>query len=139
MEKSINVRKTVFLYFTALFVLAVISYSLYSFITAVITLSDPDGWDGYTVATSFALGNGSKENPYIIQDASEYVYFQQLIEGDNSNSYSNLYYKLGNDINFNGNAIKPIGVVLEDEEKIFTGNLDGAGYSLSNFKINIIS
>ena len=136
MEKSINVRKTVFLYFTALFVLAVISYSLYSFITAVITLSDPDGWDGYTVATSFALGNGSKENPYIIQDASEYVYFQQLIEGDNSNSYSNLYYKLGNDINFNGNAIKPIGVVLEDEEKIFTGNLDGAGYSLSNFKIN---
>lgn len=136
MEKSINVRKTVFLYFTALFVLAVISYSLYSFITAVITLSDPDGWDGYTVATSFALGNGSKENPYIIQDASEYVYFQQLIEGDNSNSYSNLYYKLGNDINFNGNAIKPIGVVLEEEEKIFTGNLDGAGYSLSNFKIN---
>ena len=74
-EKIINVRKTVFLYFTALFVLAVISYSLYSFITAVITLSDPDGWDGYTVATSFALGNGSKEDPYIIQDASEYVYF----------------------------------------------------------------
>ncbi len=136
MEKSINVRKTVFLYFTALFVLAVISYSLYSFITAVITLSDPDGWDGYTVATSFALGNGSKENPYIIQDASEYVYFQQLIEGDNSKAYSSLYYKLGNDINFNGNAIKPTGVILEDEEKIFTGNLDGAGYSLSNFKIN---
>ena len=136
MDKNINMRKTLYLYFAALFVLAIISFALYSFISGVITLADPDGWDGYTVATSFSLGNGSKENPYIIQDASEYVYFQQLIEGENSSAYSSLYYTLGNDIDFNGNSIKPTGVIVDDEERIFTGYLDGAGHALKNFKIN---
>ena len=135
MKKNLNIRTKIYLYFAALFILAVTSFGIYSFITIVYTLADPDGWDGYTVATSFSLGNGTKENPYIIKDASEYMYFKQLIEGDNSFAYSNLYYSLGNDIDFNQNAIKPIGVIEGEEERIFAGHFDGAGHSLKNFKI----
>ena len=135
MKKNLNIRTKIYLYFAALFILAVTSFGIYSFITSVYTLADPDGWDGYTVATSFSLGNGTKENPYIIKDASEYMYFKQLIEGDNSFAYSNLYYSLGNDIDFNQNAIKPIGIIEGEEERIFAGHFDGAGYSLKNFKI----
>ncbi len=135
MKKNFNISTKIYLYFAALFILAVASFGIYSFITSVYTLADPDGWDGYTVATSFSLGNGTKENPYIIKDASEYMYFKQLIEGDNSFAYSNLYYSLGNDIDFNQNAIKPIGVIEGEEERIFAGHFDGAGYALKNFKI----
>ena len=135
MKKNYNISTKIYLYFAALFILAVASFGIYSFITSVYTLADPDGWDGYTVATSFSLGNGTKENPYIIKDASEYMYFKQLIEGDNSFTYSNLYYSLGNDIDFNQNAIKPIGIIEGEEERIFAGHFDGAGYALKNFKI----
>ena len=136
MKKSDIVRAKIFLCFAVLFIMALVSFGLYSFLTAIITFGDPDGWDGYTVANSFALGNGTEDNPYIIQDASEFIYFQQLIEGDNSEAYQSLYYSLGNDIDFNGNAIKPIGIVDGEEERFFAGHLNGEGHSLKNFKIN---
>ena len=79
MKKKIVLQKKIFAYFVALFFLALFSFGIYSLVTALISLGEVKGWDGVTVATNFSLGNGSLENPYVIQDPSEFVYFKQLI------------------------------------------------------------
>ena len=48
---------------------------------------DDGAWDGVSVANSFAGGNGSEENPYLITTPDEFIYFKTLIEGENSSFY----------------------------------------------------
>ena len=135
MKNIIIVRKKILLSFVAAFFLAVISFAIYSFIRANISFGELEGWDGVTV-TEFTKGNGSVDNPYLIEDASQFMYFKNAIEGDNSKTYEGLYFSLENDIDFNGKAITPIGVVVDDVERIFKGHFNGNGHKLTNFKIN---
>ena len=87
-------------------------------------------WDG-TVASSFSGGNGTSDNPYIINSGSELAYFFKLINGNNSSEYFNKYYEISNNINLNGKEFS-----FASANKQFSGSINGAGYTISNFKIS---
>ena len=87
-------------------------------------------WDGTSISTSFAGGNGTKDNPYLIDDANSFMYFKKLIEEDDT--YSDKYYKLSNDINMGDKGFTPIG----NDSHYFKGNFDGNGYTIGNVFIN---
>ena len=86
-------------------------------------------WDG-TVASSFSGGNGTSDRPYIISNGSELAYFFKLINNNNS-EYFNKYYEINNNINLNGKEF-----LFTNTNKQFSGTLNGAGYTISNFKIS---
>ena len=135
MEREKKLTKKLVAYFVAALFLSLFSFGVYSLVTAIISFGAKEGWDGYTIATSFSKGNGSLENPYVIHDAPEFMYFKELIEGNSFSAYQDKYYVLDDDIDFNGNAITPIGVVEGEEERFFAGHLNGNGYAITNFKI----
>ncbi len=62
-------------------------------------------WDG-TIASSYSSGTGTKEDPYIIVDGSEFAYFAEQLK---STDYKDTYFKLGNDIIIND------GIFVYDE------------------------
>lgn len=134
MKKKL-LSKKLFIYFVAAFFVTIFSFAIYSLVTGIMSLGQLDGWDGVSVATSFSHGNGTEENPYMIHDPSEFIYFKKLIEGEDSSIYRDKYYALADDINFNGNIIDPIGIVEKEEERYFSGHFNGNGYVLENFKI----
>ena len=136
MKKNSNTTKKIFTYLIIAFTLTILSFFIYSLIVGKITLSKTEEWDGKKVATSFSKGNGNIDNPYVINNAEEYMYFKSLIESDTYESYQDKYYILGNDINFYGNNIESIGTINENEERIFKGTLDGNGYSLENYTMS---
>ena len=136
MKKKLILKNKVFVYFLALFFLALFSFGIYSLVTGILSLSKVEGWDGQSVSTEFSLGNGTEENPYIIQDAPDYMYFKSVIEGENWETYQDKYFALNDDIDFGRNAITPIGTVVGEEERIFKGHLDGRGFALTNFIMN---
>ena len=128
--------KKLFLCFVAAFFLALFSFGIYSIISGGLSLAESDGWDGETIAVEFAKGNGNPDNPYLIQNAEEFMYFKQVIEGDSSDAYRGKNYLITADINLGGHEITPIGTVVGEDERYFQGTLDGNGHSLSNFKIS---
>ena len=133
-KKNFELKKSFFFLVLAFFV-AFFSFSIYTVLSGIISFADPDGWDGVTVANSFTSGNGTEENPYVIHNAEEFMYFKSLIEGDTYSSYQDKYYVLDSNINFGGYDITPVGIQVDEEERIFKGKLDGKGFSLTNFKI----
>ena len=54
-------------------------------------------WDG-SIATSFASGSGTEEDPYIISTASEFAFFATNVD---ISGYSGQYFKLSNNIILN--------------------------------------
>ncbi len=90
--------------------------------------SSYDLWDGTTIASSFAGGDGTETSPYQISTSSEFMYFKSLIEGEDYSSYSSAHYILTNSINLNNNEITSIGI---NQEKSFKGHFDGNGYSIA--------
>lgn len=90
-------------------------------------------WSG-EVATSFSGGNGTEENPYQISRGEEIAYLKTLIEGKDSYLYKDKYYVLTSDINMGNLILDPIGT----KDNLFSGFLDGQGYTISNLKINQI-
>ncbi len=107
-------------------------------------------WDG-SIATGFAGGTGTEEDPYLISDGSELAYLAQEVNG--RNDYSDVYFKLTNDIYLNdtngweswGDSETPqnewtaIGRynIYEDEYPIaFNGCFDGDGYAVHGIYIN---
>ena len=87
-------------------------------------------WDG-VVATKFKKGDGSALNPYVIDDGRELAYFFTLINGDKSEEYFNKFYTITNNIDLNGYDFS-----YSEFNKTFSGNLDGNGYTIFNFKID---
>lgn len=109
-KKNIEARKIFFLLVLAFF-LVFFSLSIYTVLSGIFSFAELEGWDGKKVAESFSKGNGTEENPYVIHDASEYMYFKSLIEGDTYEAYQDKYYILDANIDFNGHEITPIGIV----------------------------
>lgn len=102
-----------------------------------LTYSPDDVWDG-SIATSFASGTGTVEDPYIIETAAQLAYLVHF--NTSSNNYcKDLYFKLARDIVLNDisnysswhdgtaglNKWTPIGVSTK-----FCGNFDGAGFAV---------
>ncbi len=89
-------------------------------------------WDGVSVATNFSSGNGTLENPYIINSGAELMYFKSLIEGKDSDSFNTSYYSLGSDIDLDNKSFNSIGV----ENKLFKGTFNGNGHTINNILID---
>ena len=53
-------------------------------------------WDG-SVATSYASGSGTEEDPFIISNASELAFFAQSVN-NSTTKYEDVYFELGNHI-----------------------------------------
>lgn len=131
-ESRINKNKLILNIFLALIIL-IACFGVINLFTAKDSYSNEleEKWDGVSVASSFSHGNGTKDNPYTINNGAEFAYFKQLIEGDNYTLYNNKYYKLGNNINLDNHEF--IGIGFQD--RIFKGYFDGNGYSIKNAKI----
>lgn len=136
MKEYINNKRKLFISIFATLILLLFIYFIYSFIVDRTTLANEDKWDGVSIATSFSSGNGTIDNPYLISNGSEFIYFKNLIEGNDANLYKDKYYKLSNDIDFDNHSFTSIGNILSDNENIFMGNFDGNGYSLNNILID---
>ena len=106
------------------------------------TASVENPWDGST-KESFADGNGTENQPYLISNAAELVYFAKLV--NEGNTFEGKYVELTANINLNNIEFTPIGVGNTgggDENsyitssKYFDGTFDGKGYIISNININ---
>lgn len=100
-------------------------------------------WDG-SVATSFAGGSGTKNDPYLISNGAELAYLSYLTR-NSAGSSNGRYYILTQDIYLNdtsnfedwgsippANSWTPIGF-LEDRDYYsyrFEGNFDGNGHAI---------
>lgn len=87
-------------------------------------------WDG-TIADSFEDGTGVYNDPYIISDGSQFAYFIKMLNSDNYLEYFNKYYEIINNINFN-----ELELPVATTNGIFSGNLNGNGYTLSNISLS---
>lgn len=81
---------------------------------------DVEVWDG-TIATKYASGTGTINDPYVISNGSELAYFQKELK---NTDYVDTYFVLGNDIILNSGTFK-----YEDEKYIY--NLDDHDYFIT--------
>ena len=76
---------------------------------AFVAETDPV-WEG-TVATGFAGGSGTEEDPYLIANADQLAYLGDLISNENG-TYGDKYYKLVADINLGGEENTNKGIIF---------------------------
>ena len=109
-----------------LFVMVVFVYHILGTFSTVV---EDNAYNGIP-ATSFAGGNGTEINPYIISTPNEMDYFRLLITGEEAEYYSDKCYMITSSLNFGDYDI------TIDNEIPFKGSLDGDGHQISNLKIN---
>lgn len=86
------------------------------------------------VASSFAGGDGTEQNPYLISNASELAYLAQLVNSQSA-APEYKYYKLTDNINLGYSEWIPIGLG-GNENQYFCGQFDGNGYTISDLCIS---
>ena len=109
-------------------------------------------WDG-TVAESYAGGNGTQNDPYLISDGSQLAYLMKQINDtqlESEQTTEGIYYKLTNDILLNDisdykewsdysapkNVWTPGGAVVNYTPKGFSGYFDGNNYDIIGMFVN---
>ncbi len=123
-----------------------ITVALASFSEVALVADAENEWNG-DVAESFADGTGTKTDPYLIANADQLAYFNNVIS--NNEEYGDKHYKLTSDINIGtGNAFYPIGYWCEGEGAnaagevwytyggAFSGTFDGNGHVIKNIYQN---
>ena len=73
-----------------------VSIFVASFSVFTIVQTTADVWDGEAVAEGFASGEGTEEDPYIIETAAQLVYFRNQV--DAGTTYEGKFIKLTTDI-----------------------------------------
>lgn len=86
-------------------------------------------WDG-SIASAFAGGTGTAENPYQIATGAQLAYLASSV--NNGETYAGKNFVLTADIDLNKRPWTPIANTLS---VVFAGNLDGQGYAVSNVAI----
>ena len=95
-------------------------------------------WDG-SIASAFAGGTGTAENPYQIATGAQLAYLASSV--NNGETYAGKNFVLTADIDLNKRPWTPIANTFSDvlfggsDYRIFAGNLDGQGYTVSNVVI----
>ena len=110
----------------------VASFSVFS---AVKTSADV--WDGKSVATGFASGTGTENDPYIINTAAQLVYFRNQV--DAGVTYAGKFVKLGADIDLADKLFDPIGfgyTYNKESDTAFMGTFDGGNHTIYNLYQN---
>lgn len=97
-EKSTTIIKkhitVLFIIFSLLLLCLIVGIPSLAKIKNRNTIYNASSWDG-TVALSYKSGDGTKDNPYIISNGSEYAFFLQ------DTDYEGKYFRLGGDIIIN--------------------------------------
>ena len=108
--------------------------------TAVMAEKSVDAWDG-SVAESFAGGTGTEEDPYQIANGAQLAYLAQFVNSDSNNDCAGECFVLTADIDLANNDWTPIRNSFADvlfdgpDYRLFAGNLDGKGHTISNISI----
>ena len=95
-------------------------------------------WDGSTAA-AFAGGTGTAEDPYQIANGAQLAYLASSV--NSGETYTGKNFVLTANIDLNGLPWTPIGNSFSDallegsNYRIFAGNFDGNGYTISNVSI----
>lgn len=88
-----------------------------------------DAWDGTTIATAFAGGDGTSEaTAYEISTPAELAYLAQQVNA--GTNYSGEYFRLTADIDLGGKEWTPIG-----SANSFEGTFNGYGHVIKNLTI----
>lgn len=98
-------------------------------------------WYG-TVADTFAAGEGTEEEPYLVANAEQMAYFSELI--DKGEDFEGEYLELALDVNLDGVNFAPIGWGYENsdynvggkESNSFKGVFDGGNHCISGLYQN---
>jgi hypothetical protein len=106
-------------------------FILFLFSLIFISVSAATPWDGTTIATSFAGGDGSAGNPYQISTPAELAYLSQSVNG--ANTYAATYFILTSDLDLNSKSWTPIG----NSTTSFKGTFDGNSHLISNLTVNL--
>ena len=97
-----------------------------------------NAWDGSTAA-AFAGGTGTAEDPYQIANGAELAYLASSV--NSGETYTGKNFVLTANIDLNGLSWTPIANSFSDallggsDYRIFAGNFDGKGYTISNVSI----
>lgn len=86
-----------------------------------------DTWDGTAVA--FTKGRGTKEEPWLIENAEKLAYLAQQV--NNGTDYKREHFRLVSDLDLRGNEWTPIGT----EGNLFWGGFDGDGHTITGMTI----
>ena len=105
-----------------------------------VTLNDT-GLDRKGIYGSAFNGEGTEDNPYLIETVSDLVFFRDRVNG--GNNYAGKHVKLAADIDLSSiENWTPIGNITYnsqykpvDASKVFSGVFDGNGKVISNLKI----
>ena len=106
--------------------------------TAVMAEESVAAWDG-SIATAFAGGSGTGNDPYQIADGAQLAYLANSVNG--GESYADTYFVLTANIDLGNKDWTPIANSFSDallggsNYRIFAGNFDGKGYTISNVSI----
>lgn len=86
-----------------------------------------DTWDGTAVA--FTQGRGTKEEPWLIENAEQLAYLAQQV--NNGTDYEREHFLLVSDLDLGGEEWTPIGT----GGKSFWGGFDGGGHTITGMTI----
>lgn len=86
-----------------------------------------DTWDGTAVA--FTKGRGTKEEPWLIENAEQLAYLAQQV--NNGTDYKREHFRLVSDLDLRGNEWTLIGT----EGNLFWGGFDGDGHTITGMTI----
>lgn len=86
-----------------------------------------DTWDGTAVA--FTQGRGTKEEPWLIENAEQLAYLAQQV--NNGTDYERAHFLLVSDLDLSGKKWTPIGT----GGKSFWGGFDGGGHTITGMTI----
>ncbi len=119
-----------------LFVMAfslLLSSLMVNFLSKELKAETLDLWDG-TVATNFASGTGSSDDPYVIKTGSELAYLASQV--NNRVNYANTYFILNNDIDLAGRIWTVIGNRYENNNDCyFAGHFNGNNRTISRLYV----
>ena len=85
-------------------------------------------WIG--IGEPFTEGDGTKDNPYIIDNVRKFIYFSDSI---NNKTEPDAYYELTTDLDLKNINWIPIGI---SDDRSFKGHFNGNGYEIKNCKIS---
>ena len=92
-------------------------------------------WADEESRSSALEGGGTKENPYLVTNASDFGFISYAVNFNLSNErgvkYCDAYYRVTNNINFEGKFYSPIG-----QQNAFNGYFDLGKYYFSNILLD---
>ena len=99
--------------------------------------------EGDLIATDYAGGKGTKDDPWLISNDLELAKLaHDVTNGNTKLMFAGKYFKLTQDINLNKGKWMPIGTWKcnkDNNDRYFAGKFDGDGHTISNMQIEWVN